>query len=82
MTLHLHSCELEGDDICGLCGERGADKMALWTGGGVYWPGEQRPDTEMVHQDCERAETTRAHATLSQDQRDVVLRSVSGGRWP
>lgn len=82
MTLRLTSCELEGDDICGLCGERGADKMALWTGGGVYWPGEQRPDTEMVHQDCERAETIRAHAALPQDQRDAVLRSVSGGRWP
>lgn len=26
-----------GEDICGLCGQPGADKMALWTGGGV-WP--------------------------------------------
>lgn len=70
------------DDICGLCGEPGADKMALWTGGGVYWPGEIRPETELVHSECEREETARAHAALSQDQRDDVLRSISGGVWP
>ena len=50
---------------CGLCGQTGADKMVLWTGGGVYWPGEQIPDTEMVHQECEQAETQRAHAALT-----------------
>lgn len=72
----------EAEDICGLCGEPGADKMALWTGGGVYWPGERIPDGDMVHQACEQAETRRAHAALSQQQRDAVLRSVSGGRWP
>lgn len=70
------------DDICGLCGKAGADKMALWTGGGVYWPGERRPETEMVHAECEHAETARAHAALSQDQRDAVIRSASGGVWP
>ena len=70
------------DDICGLCGLPGADKMALWTGGGIYWPGEIRPETETVHQDCERAETKRAHAMLSQKHRDRVLRSISGGAWP
>ncbi|MFA6031152.1 MAG: hypothetical protein WC969_14950 [Elusimicrobiota bacterium] len=69
-------------DICGLCGEPGADKMALWTGGGVYWPGEVRSETELVHAECEREETRRAHAALTQEQRDAVLRSVTGGRWP
>jgi len=37
------------EDICGYCGEPGADKMALWTGGGLYWPGEYVPETELVH---------------------------------
>ena len=70
------------DDICGLCGLPGADKMALWTGGGVYWPGEIRSETETVHAECEVAETVRAHAMLSQKQRDATLRSISGGVWP
>lgn len=69
-------------DICGLCGQPGADKMALWTGGGLYWPGEIRPETELVHEYCERAETERAHAALTQAQRDVVIRAASGGVWP
>lgn len=63
-------------DICGICGEAGADKMALWTGGGIYWPGEYIPDTDMVHQECEEEETRRAHAALSPDQREAVLRSI------
>ena len=70
------------EDICGLCGRPGADKMAIWTGGGVYWPGEQQPDTDVVHQACEQEETQRAHEALTQSQRDDVLRSVTGGRWP
>ena len=69
-------CDAAEDDICGLCGEAGADKMALWTGGGVYWPGETIPDTRMVHQACEEQETARAHGELTQAQRDAVLRSV------
>ena len=70
------------DDICGLCGQPGADKMALWTGNGIYWPGEERPETELVHAECEHAETERAHAALSQPQRDAVIRAASGGVWP
>ena len=64
------------DDICGLCGESGADKMALWTGGGLYWPGETVPDSEYVHQECEQEETERAHSELSQEERDEVLRNI------
>lgn len=63
-------------DICGLCGEPGADKMAVWTGGGVYWPGEQRPDTDMVHSECEQAERDRAHAALTPAQRRATLDSL------
>lgn len=66
----------DNGDICGLCGEPGADKMACWTGGGVYWPGEERPDTEYVHQECEQEETRRAHAALSQPERDAFLRAI------
>lgn len=69
------------EDRCGLCGDPGADKMARWTGGGIYWPGETRPEGELVHAECERAETARAHAALTQEQRDAVIRSVSGGVW-
>lgn len=65
----------ESEDICGLCGEPGADKMALWTGGGKYWPGEEVPDSEFVHQECEQEETRRAHALLSQGERNAFLRS-------
>ena len=64
------------DDICGICGEPGADKMALWTGGGIYWPGEFVPETEYVHQECEQEEQRRAHAALTQEQRDAVLRGI------
>ena len=68
--------DAESEDICGICGEPGADKMALWTGGGIYWPGEFIPETELVHQECEQEETRRAHTALTQEQRDVVLRSI------
>lgn len=71
--------EQQNEDICGYCGEPGADKYAYWTGGGVYWPGEFIPETELVHADCEREEQRRAHAALSQKERDAVLRSVWKG---
>jgi len=66
----------ESDDLCGLCGLPGANKMALWTGGGVYWPGEQRPDSQFVHSDCEHAETERAFTALTPEQRRATLRSI------
>lgn len=68
--------EEEVEDICGLCGEPGADKMAAWTGGGVLWPGEAMPDTEFVHQACEQEECRRAHAALSDAQREEFLRTI------
>jgi len=60
-------------DICGLCGEPGADKCAKWTGGAIYWPGEERPESDVVHADCEKEECRRAHAALSQLRRDRVI---------
>lgn len=68
--------DIKPNDICGYCGESGADKMALWTGGGLYWPGEYKPDTELVHQSCEQEETKRAHSELTQEQRNSFLHSI------
>ncbi len=69
----------ENRDLCGLRGLPGADKMATWTGAGVYWPGERRSETELVHQECEQEETRRAHSELSQAERDRFLDDVIRG---
>lgn len=60
------------DDLCGLCGEPGADKFAH----PVHWPGEQVPGSPLVHAECESAECQRAHAALTQEQRERFLRSL------
>jgi len=76
MTTKLYTAAEENeDDICGLCGEAGADKIAMPN----YWPGQQRPEGELVHQVCEDEECRRAHAELTTEQREAVLRSIS--RW-
>ena len=62
----------EDTDICGFCGERGADK----TPHPVRWPGEQSAGTEYVHAYCEQEETMRAHRLLSDKQRRDFLRSI------
>lgn len=62
----------ENEDICGLCGEPGADKFAH----PVHWPGERVPDGPLVHQQCEHDECERAHACLTDQQRRAFLRSV------
>lgn len=64
--------QLEDDDICGLCGEQGANKFAH----PIHWPGERRPETELVHDYCEAEECRRAHAALSDKQRHDFLRSI------
>ena len=63
-------------DFCAICGEPGADKIAMWVGGGVYWPGEQVPTGELVHQYCEQGETNRAFDALSAAERDDFLDSL------
>ena len=50
--------ENDEPDICGLCGEPGADKYPH----PYYWPGEQRPNSEFVHAECEQQECARAHS--------------------
>ena len=62
----------EEEDICGLCGETGADKFAH----PVHWPGEAIPNGNLVHQSCEQEECRRAHSLLSDREREVFLRSV------
>ena len=62
----------EDEDICGLCGEPGADKMPH----PEHWPGEEVADTELVHAECEQAECARAHTALTQQQREDFLRTI------
>lgn len=62
----------DDDDICGLCGEPGADKYAQ----PHYWPGERRPGTTFVHTKCEQAECARADAALTPEQRVAALREI------
>ncbi len=63
---------LDADDICGLCGEPGADKYAH----PIHWLGEQVPSGPLVHAECESAECARAHAALNDRQRCEFLRSI------
>lgn len=65
----------EQEDICGLCGEPGADKIPH----PIYWPGEQLPDAEYVHASCEADECRRAHADLTPEQIRQFLNSLSRG---
>ena len=69
---------MDDDYICGFCGVSGADKIPH----PVRWPGEESAGTKYVHAECEKAETIRAHAALTQRERDAVLRAISGGVWP
>lgn len=60
------------DDICGLCGQPGADKVAH----PIHWPGERIPNGRFVHEVCEDEECCRAHALLSDDERQRFLWSL------
>jgi hypothetical protein len=61
-------------DICGLCGLPGADKIPH----PVYWPGEQAPNSDLIHSQCEDEECRRAHAALSDDERRDFLALIRG----
>lgn len=62
----------EPEDICGFCGKPGADKIPH----PVRWPGEQNAGTEFVHSECENEECGRAHALLTDKQREGFLRGI------
>lgn len=65
----------EPDDICGLCGLPGADKIPH----PVYWPQERRPDTDLVHAECEQEECERASVLCQGRERDEFLYHIA--RW-
>lgn len=62
----------EDQDICGLCGQPGADKFAH----PIHWPGERTPDSDLVHEECEDKECRRAHSLLSDKERERFLRAI------
>jgi len=62
----------DDDDICGLCGLPGADKMAH----PCHWPGEQIPNTPYVHAECEEEECRRASDAFQGPQRIDFLRRL------
>lgn len=62
----------EQDDICGFCGQAGADKIPH----PVYWPGEDSAGTEFVHAACENKECRQAHSLLTDDQRRRFLETI------
>lgn len=65
------------DDICGYCGEAGADKYAAPR----QWPGERYPDSLLVHSLCEHDECERAFKAfrerVGQDGVDRYLREIT-----
>lgn len=63
---------MEGEDICGLCGLPGADKIPH----PIYWPDERKPGTDLVHAECETAECARASALCQGEERARFLQSV------
>lgn len=62
----------EESDLCGLCGLPGANKIPS----PMLWPGQRSPNGPFVHDYCENAETSRAHANISQAQRDAFLLDI------
>ena len=63
---------MDEDDICGLCGLPGADKIPH----PVYWPQERRPDTDLVHAECEREECERASILCQGREREEFLDNI------
>lgn len=62
----------ENDDICGLCGQPGADKVKH----PEHWPGEENPPGNYVHEACEIAECRRAFLALTPAERAQFLKTL------
>ena len=62
----------DSEDVCGLCGETGANKVPH----PMYWPGEQRPGSQYVHMGCEREESNRAFKLLTPEQINKTLEAI------
>ena len=69
--------DAEPEDICGLCGEPGADKEPH----PCHWPGEQVPDPYLVHAECEREECARAHREFWNRVGESGVRDFLRGTW-
>lgn len=72
VCLDAATADNDEDDICGLCGKPGADKIPH----PIYWPNERQPATEFVHEACEDAECRRAHTALSDADRQAFLATI------
>ena len=59
-------------DICGLCGKSGANKIPH----PIHWPGEEIPETELVHWECEENEYERAFLSLTHKERERFLKTL------
>ena len=69
--LDAEKSEPPPDDICGLCGRPGADKVPS----PVRWPGERVSCEPLVHAECEDDEARAAMERLTVDERSAFLRS-------
>lgn len=58
--------------ICGFCGLPDANKFPH----PVRWPGEESAGSKLVHDTCEDLECRRAHALLSDREREEFLRCL------
>lgn len=59
-------------DICGFCGEPGADKIPH----PVRWPQERKSRTKLVHAECEELECARASELCQGEEREKFLKSI------
>lgn len=61
---------MDDEDICGLCGLPGADKIPH----PIHWPDETIPNTPYVHAECEKVECQRASDMIQGKARETFLR--------
>lgn len=66
----MTSCLEDDEDICGLCGLPGADKIPH----PIHWPDEAIPNTPYVHASCEAEECQRASDMIQGEARMQFLR--------
>ncbi len=67
---NMNILEDEAEDICGLCGKSGADKVHH----PCYWPTELKPGTKNVHSECEQEECKWAYAEFYREVGDEGIR--------
>jgi len=60
------------DNVCGLCGLSGADKIPH----PVNWPNELIPTTQYVHAACEDRAAFHAMLARTEKERDDFLRTL------